>query len=53
MEELVDAVAAIGLHDTKLLRFGVFLDNVAKVANLDPWFDVVNRLIQTLSCCLN
>lgn len=53
VEELVDAVTTVSLHDTELLRLGVFLDDVAEVTNLDPWLDVLDRFIQTLSGCLN
>ena len=46
-------MSTVCLDNTELLRFGVFLDDIPKVADFDAWFDVLDGLCQTLPCGLD
>lgn len=49
VELRVDPVAAPSLNDDKAPRRGVFLDDLAELANGDPWFDDLNSHVQGLA----
>lgn len=49
MEQLVDSVAAVGLHHTAVSALGMFLNRISRVAEQHTRLDEFNRLVQTLS----
>ncbi len=53
VEELVDAVADVCLHDVALLGLGVLVDDSSEVAEEDAWLDQLNGLVQALPGCLD
>lgn len=42
VEQFVDSVTTVRLHNAEFLRFGMLFDDIAKIANLDPWLDVLD-----------
>jgi len=53
VEQLVDAMPAIRPYDTAFLRLGVFLDDVAGVAERHAGFDDFDGGGETLPCGLD
>ena len=49
VEEGIYPVPAVGFHHGDVVGFGVFLNDVAKVADLDARFDVLDGLLETLA----
>lgn len=53
VKELIDTVTAVGPNDTAVLTLGVFLDDIAILAEKCSWFDELDGLIQAFACCLS
>lgn len=53
VEELSNAMAAVGSNYTAVLLLGMLLDDVAKLSDQGAGLDGLDRLIQALSCSLN
>lgn len=49
VEQLVDAVAAVGADDAAVLLLGHLFDNVAKLADQGTGLDCLDRLVQALA----